>query len=141
MPIVTKELYAEYGFNSNIKDFEKLSRLSEIIVEDTCVVKPDDVIKNTKEYKEAVCNEIEFLNEQGGADAVLGFSEYSQGLKSESLGSYSISAPASADSLSKAGGVETVNGIPISSISIMLLRKLGLMTRCAFVKASDLYAE
>ena len=141
MAIITQELYKELGFDSDIVDFEKLSRAAEIVIFETCNVKPDSTIEQMREYKEAICYEIELLCEQGGTDAINGFSEYAQGLKSESLGSYSVSGGGGNASSDGVKVIETIAGIPVSSISIMLLRKIGLMNRWAYMNASDLHAE
>lgn len=137
MSYVDKDYYKSIGFDvpTDMK-FERLESIASDLIYDVCVIKPDAVIEAMEDFKKAVCYEVEMLYEQGGLDAVVGFSEASQRGRTERLGSYSISG-----SSSNPESVMTCNGIPVSSLSLSLLRKIGLMQRWAYLKASDLYAE
>lgn len=108
-------------------DFERLADIASDFINGICYVKPDSDMKTNPEFKKAVAYQIEFMYEQGGVDAILGRSEASLAGGSESLGDYSISTGSSAQR-----AVEMYNGIPISSMTIMLLEQLGLMTRWVY---------
>lgn len=138
MPFVTKELYEEFKLKAidDNDEFERLSDIASDVIYDVCAVKPDEYIKNLADYKKAVCLEIEMLSEQGGVDAILGFSEMTQMTNSESLGSYSVSGSSASQS-----SVPALNGIPISPMSLACLKRLGVMQRWSHLRASDLYAE
>ena len=112
-------------------EFNRLEDTASEVIYGVCRVKPDedDVLDAT--FKKAVAYEVEFLQEQGGIDAVLGFSDAQMGAGSEHLGDYSVS---SGDISSRTAGssIVIVDGIPVSSMSILLLRRMGLMSRWAY---------
>ena len=108
-------------------DFDRLAEIASDIVYDVCILKPnaEDLIDDT--FKKAVAYQVEMLFQQGGVDAIVGFSEASQTAGSESLGDYSISSGSTEREC-----VVMSDGIPVSSMTLMILRRLGLMTRWAY---------
>ena len=110
-----------------LDEFPRIADIASDVIYDVCTVKPteEDLIDET--FKKAVAYQVELLYEQGGIDAILGFSEYSQSGGSESLGDYSKSSGTSSQE-----AVMTSGGIPVSTMSVNLLRRLGLMTRWAY---------
>lgn len=108
-------------------DFRRLADIASDIIHDICRVKPSDKDLVDDRYKKAVAYQVEFLEAQGGVDAVLGFSEASQAGNSESLGDYSVSGKSGTKSVTT-----TADGVPVSPMAIVQLRMMGLMSRWAF---------
>ncbi len=108
-------------------EFDRLAEIASILIFDACYVKPDEDMQKSSDFKRAVAYQAEMLHAQGGISAVYGFSEASMSGTSESLGSYSISSGGASSEVITASG-----GIPISSLSIMLLIRLGLRSRWAY---------
>ena len=108
-------------------EFDRLADIASDVVYGICTVKPEaeDLIGET--FKKAVAYQVELLFMQGGIDAVVGFSEASSSGGSESLGDYSVS-----EGTARQTAVRTYNGIPVSSMTLMLLKQIGLMTRWAY---------
>lgn len=105
-------------------EFRRIEMTAGDVIYDVCSKKPTAEQMQTEEYQKAVCYEIEMLYQQGGIDAVVGFSEGLNGITSESLGGYSVSGGAN--------GKESMivkDGIPVSSLAVSQLRRLGLMSR------------
>lgn len=129
MAYIDKKFYDD-DFNGQpmeSAEFERLSDIASDVVYEICRVKPieSDLVK--AEFKKAVAYEVEFLFEQGGIDAILGFSASSMAGGSESLGDYSVSGGSSAQAV-----LTTPGGIPVSPMAIMLLRRIGLMSKWAY---------
>lgn len=131
MAYIDKAFYSETFHGVAIPDdeFDRLADIASDIVYGICIVKPEaeDLIDET--FKKAVAYQVELLYKQGGVDAVVGFSEVSYAGGSESLGDYSIS-----DGSARQEAVMTYNGIPVSQLTLMLLRRLGLMARWAYAR-------
>lgn len=108
-------------------DFTRLADIASDVVLDLCYVTPTAEIIESEDFKKATAYEVELLNDQGGPDAILGRSEAAGAALSESLGDYSISAKSGSER-----SVGLLNGIPISSMTILLLKRLGLRARWAF---------
>lgn len=129
MAYIDKDYYGnEFGGQPiEDNDFPRLADFASEVVYDICRVKPieSDLVK--AEFKKAVAYEVEFLSEQGGIDAILGFSASSMAGGSESLGDYSVSGGSSAQAV-----LTTPGGIPVSPMAIMLLRRIGLMSKWAY---------
>lgn len=135
MAYIDKTYYHENFGNSIIDDneFLRLADISSEVIYEICLCKPTEAHLVSNDFKKAVAYQVEMLHAQGGVDAILGFSESSNTISSESLGDYSYSVNSS-----NSQSIRTVNGIPVSSMSIMLLRKLGLMSRWAY---AEYYSE
>lgn len=131
MAYIDKTFYDETFHGTEIPDeeFDRLADIASDLVYGICIVKPEaeDLIDAT--FQKAVAYQVELLYKQGGVDAVVGFSEASYSGGSESLGDYSVS-----DSSARQEAVMTYNGIPVSQMTLMLLRQLGLMTRWAYAR-------
>ena len=112
-------------------EFTRIADIASDVIFDVCNIKPTEKEEAYAPFKKAVCYQIEMLYEQGGVDAILGFSEDAQKGSSESLGDYSISSQ-----LTNRATVMTSDGIPVSTLAVMLLRRLGLMSRWVY---ADLY--
>ena len=129
MAYVDKSFYDEVLCGAEIPDdeFRRLAEIASDIVYNACNQKPEaeDLVDET--FKRAVCYQVELLYQQGGADAIVGYSEASQTGGSESLGDYSVSAGTTAQE-----AVKTLGGVPVSTMSLMLLRRLGLMSKWAY---------
>ena len=133
MPYITKTYYDNEFHGKTIpeNDFAKLEDIASDVIYEVCRVKPDEDDVLDAAFKKAVAYEVEFLQEQGGVDAILGFSDVQLGAGSEHLGDYSVSSGGSSSG-SSGSSIIVVDGIPVSSMSIMLLRRMGLMSRWAF---------
>jgi len=110
-------------------DFKRLADIAADLVIDLCHPAPSAEITSGEDFKKAIAYEIELLNDQGGVDVVLGRSEATEAAFGESLGNYSISAKSGAE-----GSLALHNGIPISPMVLLLLKRLGLRTRWAFAE-------
>lgn len=133
MPYITKTYYdAEFrGKSIPANEFSRLEDIASEVIYEICRVKPDEDDILDAAFKKAVAYEVEFLQEQGGVDAILGFSDMQLSAGSEHLGDYSVSGGSNSAS-SSGSSIIVVDGIPVSSLSIMLLRRMGLMSRWAF---------
>ena len=133
MPYITKTYYDSefHGRSIPANEFDRLADIASEVIYGVCRVKPDDDDVLDATFKKAVAYEVEFLQEQGGIDAILGFSDVQLSAGGEHLGDYSVSA--GGNSAGSSGySVIVVDGIPVSSMSIMLLRRMGLMSRWAY---------
>lgn len=115
------------GGNITRSEFARLADIASDVIYDICRVKPLPEDLERDAFKKAVAYEVEFIAEQGGIDAILGFSNAVLEGGSESLGDYSVSAGSGAQKV-----ITTAEGIPISPMSITLLRRLGLMSKWAY---------
>lgn len=129
MAYITKEFYDKSFRGETIikSEFDRLAEIASTVVYDICRVKPSEETLGQEEFKKAVAYEVEFLYEQGGVDAILGFSNAALECNSERLGDYSVSAASGSQKV-----LTTRDGVPISPLAMMLLRRLGLMTRWAY---------
>lgn len=134
MTYIDQSFYSESFGGREIpqNEFDRLADIASDIIYDVCNRKPDSNIEANSVFKKAVCYETELLYEQGGVDAILGFSEAALNGNSESLGDYSISAGTTAQA-----AVMTYNGIPISPLAVMSLKRLGLMTKWVYAEAFE----
>lgn len=129
MAYINKEYYKDVFKGTNIPEteFDRLAEIASDITYDVCNTKPDKYDCKDEYFLKAVAYEVEFLHEQGGIDAVVGFSDADTSYSSEHLGNYSYTG-----NNKDKNGVKFINGVPVSSMSIMLLRRLGLMCRCVY---------
>lgn len=134
MAYIDQSFYSESFGGREIpqNEFERLADIASDIIYDVCNRKPNSNIEANSVFKKAVCYEVELLYEQGGVDAILGFSEAALNGNSESLGDYSISAGTTDQT-----AVTTYNGIPISPLAVMSLKRLGLMTKWVYAEAFE----
>lgn len=109
------------------EDFDRLAQAASDVIYDLCYVKPDEEVVLLEDFKRAVAYETEFLSEQGGLDAILGFSAAAVSGGGEHLGDYSVTAGGALQE-----SVMSCNGVPVSGMALMLLKKLGLRCRWAY---------
>ena len=135
MAYIDQDFYRETfcGMEIPANEFDRIADIASDVIFDTCSRKPDEKMSENPVFKKAVCYETELLYEQGGVDAILGFSDAAQSSGSESLGDYSFSSGTTGQS-----AVMTSNGIPISPMALMSLRRLGLMSKWVY---ADIYDE
>lgn len=131
MSYITKDFYLNTFCGREIPDseFERLADIASDLIYDVCNIKPNSKDIADHAFKKAVCYMTEMLYEQGGVDAIVGFSEANQASGSESLGDYSVGAGGNAGA-----NAYSIGGIPISSLAIGQLRRLGLMSRWAYAE-------
>lgn len=129
MAYIDKSYYDNvfHGKEIPAEDFDRIAQAASDVVYDLCFVKPDEDMVQQDDFKRAVAYQTEYINEQGGLDVIFGFSEAAQSGGSESLGDYSVSAGGTLQE-----SVMSCNGIPVSGMAIMLLKKLGLRCRWAY---------
>ena len=129
MAVIDRGYYTALFKAKQIPDteFNRLVDIASDVIYDICRVKPSDKDLVDNRYKKAVAYQVEFLDAQGGVDAVLGFSEAAQAGNSESLGDYSVSGKIGTKSVTT-----TADGVPMSPMAIGQLRQMGLMSRWAF---------
>ena len=94
-------------------------------VVDLLVSSPISVI--TDKIRLAVAYEAETLYAQGGIDAVSGLAAVTSGID-EKLGDYSIGTPY----VSNQKRCFSIGGVPVSGMTVALLKSAGLMSRCVF---------
>lgn len=127
MSYVTKTYY-EDTFHGQPIPADQFTRLADTAsdVVDMIVLIPIDPDKTDMELiAKATSYELEYLYQQGGIDAITG--KAASGMSNtERLDEYSVSESVSE---STAANLLSVNGIPISPLTVAILRKLGLMCR------------
>ena len=129
MAYIDSVYYREKFEGEPIPD-EELKRLIDIaseIVQNLCTVTlyPEDL--ESDDFKRAVAFQVEMLFDQGGVSAVMGHSDVALSGGSESLGGYSVSAGSSAQS-----SLKTMESIPISPMTSMILKRKGLISSWAY---------
>lgn len=132
MSYIDKSFYDDIFCGTPIEDndlFRRLSDISSDVIYGVCNLKPSSSDVSDETFKKAVAYEVEMLYKQGGIDAVLGYAESSLTGGSESLGDYSCSGFSPVH-----GAVLTFNGIPVSSMALMMLSRMGLMCRWAYAR-------
>lgn len=102
-------------------EFLYLANASTVLI-DLIVTKPVETV--SENIKLAAAYEAETLFAQGGEDALSGMATVTSGID-EKLGDYSIGTPY----VSNEKRCYSVGGIPISGITLFLLKKEGLMGR------------
>lgn len=126
MAFIDADYYANEFKGNAIPEskFERLAELASDVIDGLITV---DMTPEEKQasanVKKATAYQLEFMNEHGGIDTILGYSDVD--ITSESLGDYSVSTGGS----SAARIVKTNDGIPVSPMALMCLRKDGLMCR------------
>lgn len=117
------------------EDFFALANAASDIIDSIVTVEIDEEIAQSEDVKKATVYQIEMLYHNGGLSALVGQADCTF-IGSESLGGYSVSG-----SNSSSSKVITKDGIPVSSLTISLLKKAGLMSRWAYAGRRDEYAE
>lgn len=107
-----------------LEEFSYLAAAASTVV-DLLVSSP---IKNvTDKIRLAVAYEAETLYSQGGSDALSGLAAVTSGID-EKLGDYSIGTPY----VSNEKRCYSIGGVPVSGMTIALLKSAGLMSRCVY---------
>ncbi len=106
------------------EEFDYLAGAASAIV-DLLVSRPLTEITDT--IRLAVAYEVETLYAQGGIDALGGLASVTSGID-EKLGDYSIGTPYVANERR----CYSIGGIPVSGITVSILRREGLMSRCVY---------
>lgn len=108
-------------------EFPRLAAVASDVVYAICLNKPVEAVLLEDDFLRAVAYQVEFINEQGGLEAIYGRSDASQSGAGESLGDYSVSS--SSGSGGAYGSIKMYDGIPLSPLMLALLEKLGLMSQ------------
>ncbi|MBE6636711.1 MAG: hypothetical protein E7618_02770 [Ruminococcaceae bacterium] len=106
------------------EDFDYLAEAATTVV-DLLVTSP--IISVTETVRRAVAYQAEVLFTQGGSDAIGGLAAVTSGID-ERLGDYSIGTPY----VSNEKRCYSIGGVPVSGLTLMLLKKAGLITRCVY---------
>lgn len=126
MAYLTKDYYEDtfHGVSIPDSEFDRLALTASDVI-DALVARPitDDVDKDT--LAKATAYQLEYIYQQGGVKAVTG-SAAGQHVTTEKLDDYSIT-----EQLTTAAEQNqlSMNGIPISPLTLSILRRLGLMSR------------
>lgn len=129
MAYLTIDYYLD-TFGGEVTDealFNRLTTAASDII-DAIVTKPitDEVDKDM--LAKAVAYQVEYIEAQGGIAALTGFAD-SQRAVTEKLDDYSITEAQTAE----AGSNQlSLNGIPISPMTVSILRRMGLMSRWVY---------
>lgn len=106
------------------EEFDYLADAASTVV-DLLVTVP--IVSVTETVRRAVLYETEVLFAQGGTDAIGGLASVTSGID-ERIGNYSIGTPY----VSNQKRCYSIGGVPVSGLTLMLLKKEGLMTRCIY---------
>lgn len=105
-------------------EFPRLADVSSDTIYALCSFKPSGTILTDETFLKACAYQTEFIYEQGGLEAIFGRSDASQSGGSEHLGNYSVSGKSG-----KETEIKYCCGVPVSPLAVMLLNKLGLLSR------------
>ena len=108
------------------EEFDYVASAATTIV-DLLVSSPISVI--TDKIRLAVAYEAETLFAQGGIDAISGLAAVTSGID-EKLGDYSIGTPY----VSNQKRCFSIGGVPVSGMTVAILKHEGLMTRCVYTE-------
>ena len=115
------------GFGGSLvpeSDFEYLSSAATTII-DLLVSTP--ITEVNDDIRRAAAYQVEILFSQGGSDALSALASVTSGVD-EKLGDYSIGTPY----VSNEKRCYSIGGIPVSGLTVFILKKLGLMSRCVY---------
>ncbi len=124
MKYITYEEYVS-GFNGSSvpeSEFDYLAGAASDII-DVLVTHP--IKEVTETIRLAAAYEVEVLYAQGGIDALGGLAAVTSGI-TEKIGDYSISTPY----VSNEKRCYSIGGIPVSGMTLAILRKGGYLSRC-----------
>lgn len=115
------------GFGGSLipeNEFDALASAATDII-DVLVTRPVTAV--TECIRRAAAYEAETLFSQGGSDALSGLATVTSGID-EKLGDYSIGTPYVANEKR----CYSVGGVPVSGLTIAILKKGGYMSRCVY---------
>lgn len=138
MAYVTREYYMDTFHGESISDgeFERLASCASDVIDALVTVPIDDTI-DADQLAKATAYQLEYINAQGGIEAVTGYAD-SQMAVTEKLDEYSIQEERTDKAVQNQPGI---GGIPISPLTISILRRMGLMSRWAFAGRRYPYGE
>jgi len=121
--------YEEYvaGFRGSAvpeEEFAYLANAASAII-DLLVNRP--IAEVNDRIRLAAAYQVELLFAQGGIDALSGLATVTSGID-EKLGDYSIGTPYVANEKR----CYSIGGIPVSGLTVSILRREGLMSRCVY---------
>lgn len=118
---------SNYGGNTiPEEEFNYIASAASTVV-DLLVSTPITVI--TDKIRLAVAYEAETLYAQGGVDAISGLAAVTSGID-EKLGDYSIGTPY----VSNQKRCFSIGGVPVSGMTVAILKHEGLMSRCVYTE-------
>ena len=121
---------SEFGGSSiPEEDFDYLAAAASSII-DLLVSSPLSFV--TEDIKRAAAYETELLFAQGGIDAISGLASVTSGID-EKLGDYFIGTPY----VSNEKRCYSIGGIPVSGLTLYILKKGGYMSRCVYTEVKD----
>lgn len=128
MKYISYDYYISHYGGSMIpeEEFSYIASAASTVV-DLLVSSPISVI--TEKIRLAVAYEAETLFAQGGIDALSGLAAVTSGID-EKLGDYSIGTPY----VSNQKRCFSIGGVPVSGMTVAILKKEGLMSRCVFAE-------
>lgn len=131
MAYLTRDYYENTFHGAAVPDgqFDRLALTASDVI-DALVSRPitDKVGKDA--LAKATAYQLEYIYKQGGIDAVTG-SAAGQHITTEKLDDYSISQQLTATAEQNQ---ITINGIPVSPLTLSILRRLGLMSRWLYCR-------
>lgn len=128
MSYISYDYYINH-FNGNsvpIEEFDYIASAASTVV-DSLVIRPITDINDN--IRRAVAYEADTLYIQGGADAISGFAGITSGVD-EKLGQYSIGTPY----VSNEKRCYSIGGVPVSGLTLAILKSEGLMSRCVYTE-------
>ena len=108
------------------EEFDYLASAASLIL-DLLVMTPIEAVSDP--IRRAAAYEAEILFAQGGIDALGGLASVTSGID-EKLGDYSIGTPY----VSNEKRCYSIGGIPVSGITLAILKKEGYMNRCIYLE-------
>ena len=129
MAYVTLEYYKGTFLGNPIEeaDFNRLAMIASDVI-DALVTRPINDDTDKDQLAKATAYQVEYIAAQGGIAAVTGAAE-NQKIVTEKLDDYSIAEERTEESKQR---LPTINGIPVSPLTLSILRKMGLMSRWYF---------
>ncbi len=124
------------GCDIPLSEFSRLSAVASDVIDSLTYIEIDKNAAYMDSVKKAVGYEVEMLYMQGGIDAITGLAN-GMTVSSESLGGYSVSMNSTNSGLL----AKTKDGIPISALSLSILRKAGLLCRWAYYERYKKYGK
>lgn len=112
--------------------FDRLAETASDVI-DAIVMRPITSDVDAAQLSKAAAYEVEYIHAQGGLQAVTGFAAAQQ-QTTEKLDEYSIT---SGQSESAARHQSAFGGIPVSPLTVQILRNLGLMCRWYYAGRGD----
>lgn len=128
MQYICYEYYISHFGGSAVpeEEFDYLASAASTVI-DVLVTSP--ICDITDNVRRAAAYEVEALFAQGGIDALSGLASITSGID-EHLGDYSIGTPY----VSNEKRCYSIGGVPVSGLTLALLKKEGLMSRCVYAE-------